>query len=145
MKAEERTAQTLLEQEKEVIVGGKKYYMAPPTIATLSLASAEIGKLPIIDKDLKGEEMLYEALKYARNGKTIVEIATILIMGAKKYLRHRKCIFRTKTDRLRKALSNESPKKLDEVIGLCLMSMQIHDFFLLTTFLSNVNLTRPTK
>lgn len=149
---EERTSATILEKHTEIEICGKSYSVAPPTLATLIMASSEISKLPKINENLKGEEALYESLRYAKKSSVIADIATILIVGAKdytKYLKKNRILkffgVSNRVEKLRYDILNSSPKKLDEIVGLCLQGMEIQDFFLLTTFLNRVNLTKETK
>lgn len=151
---EERTAETILQQPKTVEIDGKCYEIAPPTTATLILVSGMISRLPQfgeLDK-LQGEDMLFHALANAKDCEKVAEIAAVMIVGANEYNKSQKQsllqrIFRKESlfDKVKNAVLNASPKKLDEIIGACLQGMQVQDFFLVTTFLNKVNLTKQTK
>lgn len=160
---EERTAETILQQPKAVEIDGKCYEIAPPTTATLILVSGMISRLPQfgeLDK-LQGEDMLFHALANAKDCEKVAEIAAVMIVGAKEYKKSHlqsllqqsqkqsllRRIFRKESlfDKVKNAVLNSSPKKLDEIIGVCLQGMQVQDFFLVTTFLNKVNLTKQTK
>ena len=151
---EERTAETILQQPKTVEIEGKCYEIAPPTTATLILVSGMISRLPKFGEieDMKGEDVLFHTLANAKDCEKITEIAAVMIVGSKEYNKSQKQsllqrIFRKESlfDKVKNAVLNSSPKKLDEIIGACLQGMQVQDFFLVTTFLNKVNLTKATK
>lgn len=161
---EQKTAETLLQQPEAVAVGGKTYMIAPPSIATLVLASRCIAELPHIRLDQ--DRVLESSLAIAKNCENIGDIAATLILGAKRCFepktiirRVSKCILwglfhfsyrKAETITRREALARElmenlTPQQMHELIGQALIKMQVGDFFGLTTFLTEVNLTRPTK
>lgn len=151
---EERTAETILQQPKAVEIDGKCYKIAPPTTATLILVSGMISRLPNFGEieDIKGEEVVFHTLANAKDCEKVAEIAAVMIVGAKEYGKSKeksllRRIFKKESrfEHVRNAILNASPKKLDEVIGACLQGMQVQDFFLVTTFLNKVNLTKETK
>lgn len=161
---EQKTAETLLQQPEAVAVGGKTYMIAPPSIATLVLASRFIAELPHIRLDQ--ERVLESALAIAKNCESIGDIAAILILGAKRCLEPKTIIRRaskrvlwglfhsssrkaetiTRREALaRELMENLTPQQMHELIGQALLKMQVGDFFGLTTFLTEINLTKPTK
>lgn len=161
---EERTAQTLLQEAEEVSVGGKVYTIAPPSIATLVLASEAISKLPALQLD--EERIMQDALAVAKDCQVIGEVVAILILGAKEankavcyeVKKHHRllwgCVGYTTTEartttrkaQLAQELLHElSPHELYTLTAQILSQMQVSDFFGLTTFLTEVNMTRPMK
>lgn len=161
---EQKTAETLLQQPEAVAVGGKTYMIAPPSIATLVLVSRDIAMLPRVRLDQ--DRVLECALSIAKNCEDIGYIAADLILGAKRSF-ETKTIIRKETKSIllglfkfsyrkaetitrRKALARElmenlTPQQMHELIGQALLKMQVGDFFGLTTFLTEINLTKPTK
>lgn len=78
---EEKVAETILQKDIEVTVGGKKYKAAPASTATLILASEAVSRLPEINLD--PEKVVEESLSVARECRPLGDIAAILILGAK--------------------------------------------------------------
>jgi len=155
---EQRVGATLLQQPRQIEVAGKTYNVAPPTIATLILASEAISRLP--QERLDDEHIVEETLRIAKDCRALGDILAILILGAKGLteehtteertlfgLRHR----RTKQtiDRKRE-LADEllevlAPRDLYRLISELLRDMQLGDFFGATTSLLEVNLIKPTR
>lgn len=156
---EQKAAQTILQEPEVVSIGGKTYNVAPPSVATLILVSAGISRLPHIRLDEK--RVAEEVLSVAKDCRELGNIAATLILGAKQvneivekrrglwgFLGTRRTVKRreTKMERLsRELLEETSPRDLHNMIAQLLMKMQVSDFFGLTTFLTGINLMRPTK
>lgn len=161
---EERVAQTILQQPTVIKVGSKEYAVAPPSTATLILVSAAASTLPQVILD---EKKLVEAtLNIAKDCTAIGDIIATLILGAKQvndvvtrtevrtvsYLGgcfKRKInveVSESKREQLSRELLEElSPRELQATLAKLLATMEIGDFFGLTTFLLEVNTIRPTK
>ena len=153
---EERTADTILQKPEAVTVGGKEYEVAPPSIATLVLASKYISRLPRVELDK--ENVLGGVLAVAKDCGMIGDILAILILGARQSEetvegRFRSFISRilkrkveTKRERLAKTLlENMKPRDAYSLLAKLVGNLQIADFFGLTTFLIGVNMTKATK
>ena len=159
---EKKVADTILQREEQVIIGNKTYYTAPPSIATLILVSEAVSRLPRLD----GDNLMGDTLAKAKDCRPLGEIVALFILGAKAARETKSVtekqrrtylwglIKRTATvtrevsrmdalaDELLEALT---PKELNLLTARLLQRMQIADFFGLTTFLTGVSLTRPTK
>lgn len=165
-KIEKQVAQTILQQAEEVTVGDRTYKTAPPSIATLILASEAVSRLQHIPSDT--QHVLEVSLAYAKDCRPLGEIAAILILGArhitetvktpqKQSKRYLWGLFkRTKVTEVEQTVNRKdeltdylleflTPKQLHELIARLLKRMQIADFFGLTTFLTEINLLRQTK
>lgn len=161
---EQIVAQTILQQQEEITIGDKTYTINPPSVATLILVSAAVSRLPHIELDEK--KIMEETLYVAKDCEVLGEIAATLILGAKhindtvksrhiERKRHLWGLFSTKqevvkTETKKKLLVRElmeelTPRDLHSLIAKALMKMQVADFFGLTTFLTGINLMRPTK
>lgn len=161
---EARVAQTVLQKPVEITVAGKTYSVAPPSIATLILVSEAVSRLPHIrlDKD----KLVEESLSVAKDCGGLGDIAAILILGAKhvddkveteRVVRRRrlwglrvteKTVKETKSAREKlsqELLEEASPREMYDTVARLLREMQLGDFFGLTTFLTEINLIRPTK
>lgn len=158
---ESRVAAAILERHTgEIEIGGSKYEIAPPTLATLILVSEIVSTFPVVNKTADNEQKTYSVLHYAKNYKALGDIAAVLILGAKaikeeeqRMTKHRRWfIFRKnkKKESQRKRLAriileNVSPSKLFEIIIQRLKDNEVGFFFLIITSLSEANLLKPTK
>lgn len=161
---EQKVAQTILQQPEEITIGDKTYTLAPPSTATLILVSGAVSRLPHIELDEK--RIMEETLSIAKDCQELGEIAATLIIGAKHIndtvesrhiekkrrfwglfsTKHEVIKVETKKDRLSRELMEElTPRDLHNLIAKALLKMQVADFFGLTTFLTGINLMRPTK
>lgn len=164
MTTEEKAAKTILQQTEEMEIGGKKYTIAPPSVATLILASEVVSHLP--QEKLNDDQIIEETLSIAKDCREIGDLAAILILGAKhindkverREKRRRSLLWglihtertETVTESAKEALSREllenvTPVELHAAIARIILKMQVGDFFSLTTFLTEINLIRPTK
>lgn len=163
---EEKVAETILQKADEIKVGEKVYKVAPPTTATLILASEAVSRLP---KDvLDPNKVVEESLSVAKDCKALGEIAAIMILGARHLTETRKVrekrekrylfglikksgwveVEKTidrKAELAQELLDTYSPKDMNILVGALLQKMELGDFFGLTTFLIEINLMRPTK
>lgn len=179
---EQKVAETILQQPKTIQIGSRLHTIAPPSVATLILASEAISLLPheTLDENHIIEQSLYMA-KYCR---PLGDIAAIMLLGAKnltktetvreevtkpvEVVRYKSYLWglfkkpvrsmETRTETVerevvkdcKKELSDEllealSPKELHHLVATMIADFQLGDFFGLTTFLTGVNLIRPTK
>lgn len=155
---EKKVAETILQQSEEVSIGNEKYQVAPPSTATLILASEAISQLPYVNLD--GENIASESLYIAKDCRVLGDIVAILILGAKglsethkvikkRYLGLKKeeceIIIDHKSILSKKLLENMSPRELHNLMVRLLQFMQLGDFFGLTTSLIEINLLRKTR
>ena len=148
---EQRVAETILQKPEEITVGSKTYRVAPPSTATLILASEAVSRFPQLTLDK--ERVMEDTLANARHCGIIGDILAILILGGKavredserprkRWLRRRE----GRKERLARELLEElSPHELQDLAVRLLQGIQVSDFFGLTTFLNTINQTRPTK
>lgn len=147
-KIEARTANTILEKQFEVDVNGKKYSVSPISVATLIEVSRLIYEMPWIDS--RAENIITETLRTARDCGVLGKIVATLILGVK---RKKVSLFRFllapiengRFKKLENSVLQLTPNDLSKLIIVLLASMEMADFFGLTTSLSEVNLLRPTK
>lgn len=165
---ESATADAVLERVKAITIGGVEYLIAPPTLATLILVSEEVSYLPKVE--FNEDNAINDALREARHYRGLADIAAILILGAQrlttekeitteeivttKWLgiipRKRKAtVTRTvKVDmkkHIAEAMMNVELSELSTAVATLLSMMQADHFFALATFLTSINLTKPTK
>lgn len=155
---EQRVGATLIQKPRQIEVAGKTYSVAPPTIATLILASEAISLLP--QEHLDDERIVEETLRIAKDCRALGDILAILILGAKGLTEERTIEERTlfglrrrrttQTIDRKRELADEllealSPRDLWRLISELLRDMQLGDFFGATTSLLEVNMTRATR
>lgn len=163
---ESKVADTILQRIEDVKVGTETYSVAPPSCATLIIASEAISALPGLKMD--SSRVIEEVLKNAKDCRAIGDVVAVLILGAKhltetvkvvetRYKRVFLGIFKkpyeveveTVVDRraelARLLLEELTPHELYRLALQLLGRMQVSDFFGLTTFLVEINTTRPTK
>ncbi len=161
-----KTSETVLQQPINVEILGKTYSVAPPSVATLILASAAISKMPSVDKE--AENIAYEALAVAEECAPIGEVIAILVLGAKGLTRVDKAITAiekrylfgllkrrkevlsevevdAKSELAQELLENLTPKQLNELMNSILSQMDIAFFLGSLISLHEINLTRAKK
>ncbi len=155
---EKQVVEAILQKPKEIRIGQDIYQVAPPTTATLIMASELISQLP--KWKLDNEKILSESLCIAKDCSFLGDILAVLILGAKG-VRGTKEVIRkhffglikekttVETDLVaplsKKLLEELSPAELNEMMAELFRMMQIADFFGLTTSLLEINLLRRTR
>ncbi len=159
---ENKVADTILQKPFCVQIGEETYKVAPPSIATLILASELIAQLPGLKLDSK--QVMFESLFIAKDCKVLGEIVATLILGADNLtsekeivviekhcfglIRKKKKItvqIDNKAILSDKVLKKIPPSRVNTITISILNRMEIGDFFGLTASLIEVNLIRPTK
>lgn len=160
---EQRVGATLLQQPRQIEVAGKTYNVAPPTIATLILASEAISLLP--QERLDDERIVEETLRIAKDCRALGDILGRALLGQALSPEDKDSEERTTEERTllglrrrrttqtidrKRELSDEllealAPRDLYRLISELLRDMQLGDFFGATTSLLEVNLTKPTR
>lgn len=158
---EQKAGGTILQRKKEITVGDRTFSVAPPSTATLILASEAISLLP--QETLDGKKIVEEVLYIAKDCRVLGDILAILILGAKNLKEtvtekvEKRRLFRSprietvervidrKAELAEWLLLNISPKELHQTFTKLVQDFQLGDFFGITTFLIGINLLRPTK
>lgn len=134
---EQKVAETLLELPKAITIGGIDYDIAPPTIGTLAMISAEISKLDGDATDIQG------IIKRAQeNVDILTRIGAIIILGAKEVKSKGQKELILLADRLS---LDASVGEIANLITMALDSLDISGFFVLTTSLKGASILKPTK
>ena len=153
-KVEQKVADALLERTIQVKVGAKVYEAPAPTLGTLVMVSELIADLPELDT----KEDVAAIFRNARHGREIARICAIFILGAKavrgeqissenrlRNLLKLRGPF-TKADALTdEILLNCTSADISRIVANLVDASNLDDFFELSTFLKEVNLTKPTK
>lgn len=156
---ETMVADTMLQRGQVEQIGGVQYEVAPPVCATLILASEIIAtKLPAVKLDTNN--VVIEVLRVAKDAKALGDLAAVLVLGYNGLIERRKIVKKhlfglfkreaevviNKREELAKTIiETMGPKELNLLMSRLLNSMEVDHFFGLTTSLTEINITRPTK
>ena len=165
---EQKVAETMMQVPAPVTIGDRTYDVAPPTFGTLELVSALLARVPDIGDltDAPNDKKASAMLQRARDFGVLPEILATLILGSKHIRDTEKVVERRRKtgirgffgakeetvtevrvyDRLVQEIrDNVSPYQMSELIPFLIGGLQLSDFFVLTTFLREVNAAEPTK
>lgn len=149
---EKKVERAILQKGGKVRIGDREYEYPSPTLGTLYMVSALISDIPEIT-DSKDTAAVVGSASCARS---VARIIATLIIGAKSLKKtENKLIYSLLT--AIKLKSSPLDALTEEILGACtprdalnilvelLGESQLPDFFVLTTFLREASLTRPTK
>ena len=148
---EEQVAQTLLEEPITVTIGGEAYKVAPPSIFTLVRASKYISKIPT---DTISEGNIFGSIIHnAEEYENIAWAISVIVLGDDfaevspypKWHFWRKNKNITKGEILAKKLINTPITEVSDAFFKVLGQMDIRAFFVITTSLKGMMITKPTK
>lgn len=163
---ERKASDTLLEKRMEVMVGGHRYSVAPPSLATLMEVSGLIGGAKDWDNVEDEDTVAGVALMRAMDAPMICEVVSTLILGANRVVGETSWlegmwlkIKSWKRNNEEIGASYEADKKLlverlmyevtpNDLLGLMttlLEGMELGAFFGITTFLRELNVAKPTR
>lgn len=148
---EEQVAQTLLEEPTTVTIGGEAYKVAPPSIFTLVRASKYISKIPT---DTISEGNVFGSIVHnAEDYENIAWAISVIVLGddfnklspypKRQFWRRKKNI--TKGELLAKKLIKTPINEVSTAFFKVLGQMDIRSFFVITTSLKGMMITKPTK
>ena len=168
---EKRVAEELEQRPETITIAGREYKIAPPSSMTIVLVSEAVAELPQMGLD--GDNLVQDVLREARNCRPLGKAVATMILGAKRIREDREnmektcekkrsffdrvfgrgagysCGERQETGLLgrleRELMEEATPRELHVAFADLVMRMQLGDFFGLTTFLSGVNMTKPTR
>ena len=131
-----------------IVIGGATYQIAPPTFANLARISSEIAQLDMgtIDPAQLAEGVLREA----RHGYQLARIISTAIEETERPTRlqrtWRKLRERiTRTTLADRIYQTATPSEATQAFSEILQTLQLGDFFAITTFLAGARVTRATK
>ena len=159
---ETKTSETILETPFVVSVGGVRYDVARPTLATLIEVSKFISQLPesIENVEENDDAILKEVLSIAFNCGYLGDIVAILILGSKGirpttkevvvkrfgFIPQKQTIIVNPQAELAKTILEElDPKELFDMTITLLQKLEVAFFLSTLIFLKGVNLLRKTK
>lgn len=146
---EQKVADTILQTDFSVLIGGVNYNVAPPTNATIIRLSELVVNLP----DIETDDPLDEVLKNGRKSKVVGDIIAVLVCGEIAPLRlfNLGSIFShfRRNQRMRKVkrqvLYKSSPRATLIVLRQIIQKMEVGDFFSLIVSLKSANILKKTR
>lgn len=158
----------MMQTPATVRVGDREYDVAPPTFGTLELVSAKLAEIPDVGdtEEISGNDRAALMLQKAREFAILPDLLAVLILGSKHIRDKEKVVERRRkggllgflgakrnvetevsaSDRLAQEIRDTvSPAQMAEVLPFLLGSLQLTDFFVLTTFLREISVAAPTK
>jgi hypothetical protein len=148
---EDKVAKTLLEEPTTIIIGGEAYKVAPPSIITLVRASKYISKIPA---DTIDQEHIFGSIVHkAEDYENIAWAVAVILLGNHftetarppfwQFWKRKKHITQGEVlaNKLTKAPISEISEAFFKVIG----QMDIRSFFVISTSLKGMMITKPTK
>jgi hypothetical protein len=147
---ESNTAKAILEEPTVYSIQGVAIKAAPPSTATLIKVSGLVSQIPQIRSGV--EEVVLETLRVAKDCNVIGEIAACLLVGHKGKAFIKRKLFglipykrRITSEKLANMILDEPPSFMAQIIMERLNSLEVADFFGITTSLAEVNILKPTK
>ena len=148
---EEKVAQTLLEEPTTVTIGGEAYQVAPPSIFTLVRASKYISKIPT---DTISEGNIFGSIIHnAEDYQNIAWAISVIVLGNDftevetypkwQFWKRKKSV--TKGENLVKKLMKTPITEVTDAFFKVLGQIDIRAFFVITTSLKGMMITKPTK
>ena len=148
---EEKVAQTLLEEPTTVTIGGEAYQVAPPSIFTLVRASKYISKIPT---DTISEGNIFGSIIHnAEDYENIAWAISVIVLGNDftevetypkwQFWKRKKSV--TKGENLVKKLMKTPITEVTDAFFKVLGQIDIRAFFVITTSLKGMMITKPTK
>ena len=148
---EEKVAQTLLEEPTTVTIGGEAYQVAPPSIFTLVRASKYISKIPT---DTISEGNIFGSIIHnAEDYENIAWAISVIVLGNEftevetypkwQFWKRKKSV--TKGENLVKKLMKTPITEVTDAFFKVLGQIDIRAFFVITTSLKGMMITKPTK
>ena len=152
MSIEQKVSDTISEAPREVHLGGIRYKVKPPTFRRLARISAEASQIEseALSPDTLPQEVLRTAHTMAPH---IARLLAVMIDDAEATTPRTRSslwqrLFRRKhrpESLAERILRTATPREASEAVATLLGTLEIGDFFALTTFLQGINLTRRTK
>ena len=142
---EGRVADTILQEKMKVKVGKKTFIVERPTLGTLVMVSEQVASLPEFHEGNKVESVLANCV----HGKEVARILAIFILGAKRVKNPFKWVpaFLRRSVRSLEGeiLLNLTNSQICSALSEIIQESELDDFFAVSTFLSEVNLTSARK
>lgn len=142
---QEKAFNTITQRPEDITVGGRKYTVARPNLATIFAVRAILSRV----RTYEGSTFV-DALRSIENKDVVVEILATLVLGVRKrslsiignyeYRRHQEKVKRLMED----IEYHLEPKEIDSMLFTLMDTEQITSFFGITVSLAEMQQTKPT-
>lgn len=141
---ERETAKTILEDENVVRIGRRVFVVRPFTLATLVRMSEYISTLPT--DGMEKDDPVASVMRCAKDCSVIADIIAVGLIGERKRRGWRRIAHKARLRRLSAYIADTcTAGELKSIFMTLLRGMGVADFFALTTFLQEANVTKQTK
>lgn len=145
---EREAADAVLQVRRTIVVGNKTYRLPRPTAGTLIELSAVISEMPTALAEASEETILVKTLRYAKDCAPVGRAVAVMMVGAWlcQFGSAGRWLFGRRVERrARRLLARHTPSELEQAATKLLRESEVEDFFVLSAFLSGINLLRPTR
>lgn len=143
-KIEKKTSKTILQDPMSVKIGNRVFLVRPVTLASMIRISELISELDMDELDPK--DPIHSVLRNAKDCSFMASIIAVAIVGEKKVSFVRRFVRNLRIAMISRYVeSNCTPKEINELIVAILGMFDVSDFFAITTFLRETNVTKRTK
>lgn len=144
---EQKVAESLTQAPLEVRIGRRTFFVPRPSSGTIVMISKEISRLPISKIDYSSEDSLIASgLGPTRGFTGIGRIIATAVIGAKRLSSVLAPFWRIRFRRIaRLAMVEMAPPQQFDLLKKIFGRMELADFFAITTFLTEINLTKPRE
>lgn len=138
---ESRVAETILQERRPILLGGRKFMSAKPTLATLIDASRYISELPQFQMD--GKNPVFDTLSIASDCSAIAKVIAVMLLGGKK---NKGLLYRIRFSSIvRKITDKATQVEINLALRALLEGLQVEYFFVTTTSLIEINLLKQRR
>lgn len=145
---EREVADAVLQVRRTITIGNKTYRLPRPTAGTLIELSAVISEMPTALAEAAEEKILVKTLRYAKDCAPVGRVIAVMMVGAWlcQFGTMGRWLFRRRVNRrARRLLAVHTSSELDLAATKLLRESEVEDFFVLSAFLSGINLLKPTR
>lgn len=144
---EQKVSDAITQAPLEVKIGRRTFFAQRPSSGTIVLVSKEISRLPATVIDFTNETTVIQTgLGPARGYTGIGRIIATAIIGAKRLTSVLAPYWRLRFRRIaRLAMVELAPPEQRAILKQIFGRMELSDFFAISTFLTEINLTKPRE
>ncbi len=138
---ESKVASAILQERSIVILAGRQFKAAKPTLATLIDASRYISELPKFK--MEGKNPVFDSLSIASDCSSIAKVIAAMLLGGKK---HKGLLYRIRFRRIVRIITDKATQiEINLALRALLDGLQVEYFFVTTTSLIEINLLKARR
>ena len=138
---ESKVAETILQERRPILLGGRKFMSAKPTLATLIDASRYISELPKFK--MEGKNPVFDSLSIASDCSSIAKVIAAMLLGGKK---HKGLLYRIRFRRIVRIITDKATQiEINLALRALFDGLQVEYFFVTTTSLIEINLLKARR